>query len=175
VTGVARNIEIKARIGDLDAVRARALSVASGASEHLEQRDTFFVVPDGRLKVREFADGSGELIAYHRRDDSGPKESRYTRCRVERARDLVEALAMVLAVRGVVAKRREVFMVDRTRVHLDQVERLGSFVELEVVLAGEEDAGIGERVARELLDALAIPPSALVAGAYIDLLEAARV
>ena len=78
----------------------------------------------------------------------------------------------MLPVRGTVVKEREVFLVGRARVHLDRVERLGSFVELEVVLADGESSAAAEAEARRLLEALGVPVSALVAPAYADLLEA---
>jgi predicted adenylyl cyclase CyaB len=166
-----RNIEIKARVTDPAVVRTAALSLASSPGVLIEQTDTFFVVSKGRLKIRAFADGSGELIAYDRPDDTGPKQSVYTRVACDDAAELARALASVLTVRGHVRKRRELFIVGRTRVHLDDVERLGAFVELEVVLQEDEPAEGGRREAEALMDALGIPPSALVSGAYIDLLE----
>jgi len=167
---VARNVEIKARTLELHAIRARAARLSTAPAQILSQTDTFFVVPHGRLKVREFADGSGELIAYSRSDQLGPKESVYRRVACEKAQDLAAALARALPQRGVVVKRREVFLVGRTRIHLDEVEGLGCFVELEVVLRDGEGVERGQREARDLLDALEIPATDLVASAYIDLL-----
>ena len=172
---MARNIEIKAQVCDVDAIRSRARSLASNPSETLQQTDTFFAVPGGRLKVREFSDGTGELISYQRPDQCGPKESVYTRYPCENARALSETLGKVLPVRGTVLKRREVFLVGRTRIHLDQVHNLGLFVELEVVLSDGESAEDGKHVANELLHKLMIPETGLLAQAYIDLLEAAAV
>jgi predicted adenylyl cyclase CyaB len=167
---VNRNIEIKAQARDIAEVRQRASAIGS-PPQLLAQTDTFFVVPRGRLKLREFGDGSGELIAYERPNDMGPKESKYTVARVGDVRALSEALARSLGVKGRVVKRREVFLVGRTRVHLDQVENLGSFVELEVVLRDDESVNVGEREAFELMDRLGISPDDLVPDAYIDLLE----
>jgi predicted adenylyl cyclase CyaB len=168
---MASNIEIKAAVPDLAPIRARAAALASGPAQILEQTDTFFVVPRNRLKVRAFPDGSGELIAYDRPDRSGPKESVYSKVSCGDAPGLVEALGRALPVRGVVSKRREVLLVGRTRVHLDEVRNLGTFVELEVVLEAGEPVERGEREARALLQALHIPESALVSDAYIDMLE----
>jgi adenylate cyclase class IV len=168
---MSRNIEIKARVDDVASIRARAAALASGPAEIIDQTDTFFVVSRGRLKVRAFADGSGELIAYERADTPGPKPSTYTRVECRDASALSEALAGVLPVRGVVVKRRELFLVGRTRIHLDQVEALGSFVELEVVLAADESPENGRQEALELLASLQISETTLVAEAYIDLLE----
>jgi predicted adenylyl cyclase CyaB len=168
---MARNVEIKARVVDLADVRRKASDLATGPSEVLTQTDTFFVVPTGRLKVREFSDGTGELIAYHRDDRFGPKESQYAIVRVADARALCHALSQVLPVRGRVVKRRELFLVGRTRVHLDQVEQLGSFVELEVVLLDGEPVESGEREARTLMSRLGISDQLLLPEAYIDLLS----
>jgi adenylate cyclase class IV len=167
---MATNVEIKARVASLDSVRARAASLTSVRGETLTQTDTFFVVPHGRLKVREFPDGSGELIAYSRPDQPGPKESVYTRYACGDAMKLSATLALALTVRGAVVKRRELFLIGRTRVHLDEVEGLGCFVELEVVLREGEDVAQGRREADDLLRALEIPETDLVASAYIDLL-----
>lgn len=167
---MARNIEIKASVVDVAAIRTRVAALATSPVEFIEQQDTFFVVDRGRLKVRAFADGSGELIAYARPDQAGPKPSTYRRSPCANAADLVETLAAAVPIRAVVRKRRELWMVGRTRVHLDEVERLGTFVELEVVLTDDEPAEVGEREAHALLHSLGIATSALVAVAYVDLL-----
>ncbi len=170
---MARNVEIKARVLDLDAVGRAAERVALEPAVRIAQIDTFFVVQGGRLKVRQFADGTGELIAYDRPDVSGPKTSSYERVACADARALGEALGRALPLRGRVVKRRTVFVVGRTRVHLDEVEQLGSFVELEVVLREGESASDGEAEARELMRRFGIGDADLVPDAYIDLLDRA--
>jgi adenylate cyclase class IV len=170
-----RNVEIKARVHELSGIRAKVAALASSPGEILGQTDTFFAIPAGRLKVRELSDGSGELIAYERPNQPGPKASSYSRFACTNARALTLTLSRVLPTRGTVVKQREVFLIGRTRVHLDHVDGLGLFVELEVVLADGELAEDGNREAQGLLDALDIPQAALVAEAYIDLLESARV
>jgi len=173
--GVARNIEIKARVADFDALRARAAALAGTSPHVIQQTDTFFVVPQGRFKVRALADGSGELIAYERRDERGTKESVYTRVGCQDAEALVQIMSRLLPVRGRVVKRRELFLAGRTRIHLDRVAGLGDFLELEVVLSADESIARGRDEAEALVKALAIAPDAHVAEAYIDLLEAAGV
>jgi adenylate cyclase class IV/ribosomal protein S18 acetylase RimI-like enzyme len=168
---VAANVEIKARVDDLARVRETAARLADGPPEVLRQTDTFFQVPAGRLKVRTFADGTGELIGYDRPDTRGPKISTYSRLGAARGETLAAILGRVLPVRGTVVKEREVFLIGRTRVHLDRVEGLGSFVELEVVLAEGEAPADGEREAGRLMDALGIAEHDLVAAAYMDLLD----
>ena len=171
---MARNVEIKARVQQIEPIRHRASAIAPAPPQFISQIDTFFFVQHGRLKVREFEDGSGELIAYDRADEAGPKASKYSIVSCEDARALCAALGRVLPVRGRVVKRRELFLIGRTRVHLDEVERLGTFVELEVVLSDGEAVSDGEREARELMRRLGIASDALIAKAYIDLLEESR-
>jgi len=158
-------------VHDLDATRRRAAALAQAPSEFISQVDTFFLVPRGRLKVRQFENGSGELIAYDRADEAGPKQSSYVVASCADAHALCDALARALAVRGRVVKRRELYMVGRTLVHLDQVDRLGAFVELEVVLQDGESTEAGEREASDLMCKLGISAETLLSNAYIDLLE----
>ncbi len=138
----------------------------------LEQEDTFFVCPRGRLKLRRFGGCTeAELIYYERPESSGPKESRYVVHPTADAEGLREVLAAALDVRGIVRKRRAVYLIGQTRVHLDRVEGLGEFVELEVVLRPEQNASDGVTVAHELMAKLGIPPNQLIDRAYIDLLQ----
>lgn len=168
---VASNIEIKARARDLDRLERRARELGGGEAEELLQVDTFYSVPTGRLKLRVFGDGTGELIQYHRPDRGGPKESRYERVPAADPAPLHVALENALGVRAVVRKRRRVVLVGPTRVHLDEVDGLGTFLELEVVLGPDDTTGDGERIARELMGELGVGAEDLVEGAYVDLLE----
>lgn len=166
-----RNLEIKARVADRERIRELATKLASRPPERIEQEDTFFPAAQGRLKLRLLGDGGGELIGYERRDGYEPGESRYAVVPTSRPRELVDVLGRALGVRGVVRKRREVFHVGATRVHVDEVEGLGSFVELEVVLGPGDSTESGERRARELMRELEIRAEDLVDVAYIDLLS----
>jgi predicted adenylyl cyclase CyaB len=174
VEGVARNIEIKARLSPelTRLIRSEALTRSSLAPEILYQTDTFYKVPSGRLKLREFEDGTAELIAYERPDRAGPKQSSYVRYLCDDPKSLAEALSRSLGIRGVVAKRRELIHVGQTRVHLDEVRGLGSYLELEVVLRESQSPEEGERIAAELMAVFGVAREALIEVAYIDLLEA---
>jgi predicted adenylyl cyclase CyaB len=169
---VKRNVEIKAKVADLGAIRRVMAGLADSGPMEMEQEDTFFGCPRGRLKLRRF-DGcvEAELIYYERPESSGPKESRYVVHPTADAEGLREVLVAALGVRGVVRKRRAVYMVGQTRVHLDRVEGLGEFVELEVVLEPQQDSADGVLIARELMAKLDISQSRLVDKAYIDLLQ----
>ena len=169
---MARNMEIKARVLDRDALIEKALALNPHEQFELYQKDTFFNTPQGRLKLRQFKDGSAELIFYHRPDQAGPKLSTYSRCPVTHAEELAQTLEQAYGVRGVVEKIRHVYLVGQTRIHVDKVTNLGDFMELEVVLEDHETLEYGETVAKDLLKALEIDQSQLIEGAYMDLLLA---
>jgi len=170
-----QNVEIKAAVGDPAALRTRVQALAEGGPVVLDQEDTFFHCPHGRLKLRRFAHAEqAELIAYERPDASGPKPSQYVVTPTRDPDSLSRALSMTLGIRGVVRKRRILFIVGQTRVHLDHVERLGDFVELEVVLSDKQDAQDGAAIARRLMAELGIAEGQLIQPAYIDLLEQDR-
>ena len=171
---MARNIEIKARVADMPALAARAAAIADGGPVEIPQDDTFFGCENGRLKLRVYADGRGELIFYRRPDADGPKVSFYVLSPTESPDTLREALALANGQEGRVVKHRTVFMVGRTRVHLDRVQGLGDYMELEVVLADDESPDDGVREAHALMARLGIAADSLVTGAYHDLLRARK-
>ena len=168
---MSRNIEIKASVRDLAALRKRVEPLADKGPRTLHQEDTFFLCPKGRLKLRRLSQHEGELIAYRRSNSVEPRESDYVISATSEPDTLAEALIRALGVRGVVRKRRTLFLVGQTRVHLDEVEGLGAFLELEVVLRPEQSPSEGRRTARELMARLKIEEGDLVGPAYIDLLE----
>jgi adenylate cyclase class IV len=170
---MARNIEIKARIPSVQAVVPQAAAIAAQGPIPIAQDDTFFACANGRLKLRQFSPAEGELIFYRRADEAGPKESFYLRSPTPAPDVLRESLALAYGVTGRVRKQRTLFLAGRTRIHLDEVEGLGAFLELEVVLREDEAAEDGVREAHELMRRLGIEEGALVRGAYVDLLHAA--
>lgn len=167
---MAVNVEIKARASDYIAQLRKAGEVADTAVEVLRQEDTFFDVPRGRLKLREFGDGSGELIQYERADAAGPKQSAYILSRTHDPRSLKAALSAALGVRAVVRKTRRLLLAGQTRLHFDEVEGLGNFIELEVVLRDGQSAEEGAAIARGLMETLGILDEHLLTGAYADMI-----
>lgn len=171
---MARNIEIKARIESVEAMAPKAAALADHGPTEIVQDDTFFTCASGRLKLRAFSAIEGQLIFYRRPDRIGPKESFYVISPTSSPDTLREALTLAYGQAGRVRKRRTLFLVDRTRIHLDTVENLGHFLELEVVLAEGERSEAGVAVAHALLGKLGISASQLVERAYVDLLNDQR-
>lgn len=171
---MARNVEIKARVRDPRRLAACVRALCGRPVRRMTQQDTFFRVPRGRLKLRVTGPGPGELIAYERPNVAGPKGCSYDVVRVADPNALRRALAHCLGVTGTVRKARRLFMLGATRVHLDRVEGLGDFLELEVVLAPGQSLAYGQRTARVIMQRLGIGRRDLVDRAYIDLLRTDR-
>jgi predicted adenylyl cyclase CyaB len=167
---MARNVEIKARIDSVDALLPRVAALADEGPVDIFQDDMFFACGNGRLKLRVFSPDRGELIFYRRADRKGPKESFYVLSPTATPEALRETLSLAYGPTGRVRKHRILFIAGRTRIHLDRVEGLGEFFELEVVLKEGESAELGEAVARELMTKLDIHPDRLIEGAYVDML-----
>lgn len=166
-----KNVEIKARISDLQETLDRAALLSGEPPESIKQEDVFFHAPRGRLKLRFFTADHGELIYYQRADRIGPKTSTYTIVETDRPHQLKAALEGAYGVRNIVRKTRLLYMVGRTRIHIDDVESLGFFLELEVVLEESEDPNAGKREAFEIMQRLGVSDAQLIEGAYIDILE----
>ncbi|HEY1274569.1 MAG TPA: cytidine deaminase [Thermoleophilaceae bacterium] len=164
-----RNVELKAR--DPDPRRSLELALALGADDRGEivQRDTYFSRARGRLKLREQEPGGAELIAYERTDAAEPRESAYRVVPVSDPEALREALDASLGTVVVVEKRRRLLLWEGVRIHLDQVERLGAFIELEAVAGAGSDLTAERAKVDRLRDELEIGDDALVARSYSDL------
>lgn len=168
-----RNIEIKARITQLDLVLKTAQMLVGSAPELIEQEDVFFHSEIGRLKLRLLAGGRGELIFYQRDNVSGPKTSTYHVVETDQPNELRALLAVACGEKIILRKIRHLFVIGRTRIHVDVVAGLGNFLELEVMLDDAEGPADGEREALELMAKLGIQSQDLVEGAYADMLALA--
>jgi len=168
---MARNVEIKARLHNRQHVEMIVQSVADSGPTVLHQIDHFFVVRQGRLKLRILGEDQAELIFYNRPDQAGPKLSSYEQAKIEDPQQMARILRSGLGIQGTVEKKRTLYLIGQTRVHLDEVVGLGDFLELEVVLENQQSVEFAEEIAKEILKKLEITTDALVEGAYLDLLS----
>ena len=170
-TQARANVEIKARCEDLAAARERAVRLATDYVGVDHQVDTYFVTRSGRLKLRESSLSGGQLVPYLRPDQTGPRRSDYRIVPVPDPAGTKALLTQILGLHRVVDKQREIFLVDNVRIHLDRVEGLGTFLELEAVFDGDAAAEAEERrkVERLMLE-LGVDPGDLVATSYEALL-----
>lgn len=191
------NLELKVRCPDqaaLDGLVVRAQDGGASYVRALMQRDTYYVVPHGRLKLREWhqdappatdqdqaihadaeaSDAGATLIAYARPDQSGSRLSDYLLSPIPDPATTRESLARALGVRVVVEKRRLLYHWGHTRIHFDRVADLGAFVELETLLdhfpaEGREQAA--EQEHRAVIALLGLDTLPVIAGSYSDLRE----
>jgi homotetrameric cytidine deaminase len=167
-----RNVELKATDPDPDATLERALAAGARDQGVLVQRDTYFGARRGRLKLREEAPGEAHLIAYERADEARARTSAYRLARVPEPGELKEALAAALGVTQVVEKSRRLLLWESVRIHLDDVDGLGRFVELEAVAEADSDLAREHEQVRILREVLGIEDGAIQTGSYADALAA---
>ena len=168
---MATNIEIKAVYPDLEKARLIAITLGAKPSLAQNQRDTYFDVPNGRLKMREIP-GISWLIPYVRPNDLEAKRSNYEVIAIDAPGHTRELFSEILGVSVVVEKQREIFLLDNVRIHLDKVIDLGSFLEFEAVydstVPGAEEANRAK--IQQLLIDFEIDSASLIRDSYHDML-----
>jgi predicted adenylyl cyclase CyaB len=163
-----KNLEAKFQLADLTIAARRATTIGYAQRAILNQRDTFFRVTNGKLKLRE-EDGNASLIFYHRAGSGPLMLSTYDIVKIPDVSATHAMLAGALGVITTVTKRRTLMMRDNVRLHLDHVERLGDFGEIEAVIADGDDPERGRGAVDELLAALEIAADDLIDVSYFEL------
>jgi len=165
------NIEIKARVRDFKGLQQKAEQLCDTPRQVIQQEDTFFNCPNGRIKLRELGPQRGQLVYYLREDVTGPKHSEYKIFETTDPAGLKLILSEAYGVRGVVSKIRYLYMAGQTRIHLDDVKGLGKFMELEVVLKPGQTDAEGQALAEALMQKIGIRKTDLIESAYMDIME----
>jgi predicted adenylyl cyclase CyaB len=165
-----QNIEIKAPAPPSDRLAEGLRALPARLVWTRRQRDVFFRVPSGYLKLRVPDEGGAELIAYRREAGTEPRASDYDLVPVPDPAAMEHALTRSLGVRGEVRKERRLYLWRHTRIHLDEVEGLGSFLELEGV-AREIPLTEARREVERVIEALALDPTTFLDRPYLELLE----
>ena len=166
-----KNIEIKSPLADRPGTEERLRSLGAKLEWTRRQVDTFFNSPSGWLKLREVEACQSELISYKRSvEDSGPRESNYDILRIDEASELSSVLENALGILGRVQKQRSLWIYRNTRIHLDRVEGLGDFLELETVLA-DIDSAEGTAESDEVINLLELDRESFIAVPYLELLR----
>jgi len=167
---ILKNIEIKAKLRDYEKVQSLIEELCPKPVQTEQQEDTFFITSKGRLKIRE-SNVKSALIYYDRKDSLKPSQSDIAISFTDNPDTLKSVLSKSIGIRGIVKKNRILYKYGQTRIHLDDVEGLGKFIELEVVLKSDQTSKDGEVIANELIDKFNIHKSDLIDIAYIDLIE----
>ncbi|HLG11341.1 MAG TPA: class IV adenylate cyclase [Dehalococcoidia bacterium] len=167
-----RNLEFKARLDDPERALHRAEALGASLEGVLPQTDTYFKVSTGRLKLRETVGQPAELVYYQRDEDGANRASDYDLVRIEEPDSLLKILGPALSCLAVVRKHRTLLRLDATRIHLDNVEGLGSFIEFEVPVA--EDEAAAKRRIDWLIRELGFEWSDCIRASYLDLMLPAQ-
>ena len=165
------NIEIKARVDDVSGIRNFLLQNHAEFIGVDHQKDIYFNVKKGRLKLRE-GNIENNLIYYERADIHGPKNSHFTLVKVTKSNELKDVLEKSIGIKVIVNKTREIYFIGNIKFHIDKVQNLGNFIEIE---ASNMNAVIPEEKLLEqceyYMNKFEIKPGDLVTNSYSDLLE----
>ncbi len=164
------NVEIKARCRRPEEVR-RILAERGACFKGTDRQvDTYFPCRSGRLKLRQ-GNIENALIHYDRPDGPGPKPAKVTLYRPRPDPALRDVLEKALGVRVVVRKKREIYFIENVKFHIDEVDGLGQFVEIEAI---DQSGRLGrERLTaqcRAFMELLGIRQQDLIEGSYSDML-----
>jgi homotetrameric cytidine deaminase len=176
-----RNVELKARDPDPARTLERALALGAEDKGEIRQRDTYFAGARGRLKLREQETGgsplwdelieySHELVEYSRADAADARTSTYRRVPVADVEPLREALDAAYGSLVTVTKRRRLLLWEGVRIHLDEVEGLGSYLEFEAVAEPGSDLVLERNNVERLRAELGVEDADLIATSYADLM-----
>ncbi len=168
---MSRNIELKARVENLDAAREIAHRLGAERISRFDQWDTFFPTPEGRLKLRKLPD-AWELIAYHRSNDASARPSDYEILRLEEGEILRSLLSSTLGFEGEVRKTRELFLWKDVRIHMDEVDGIGTFLEFEALVNEKNTEEDAAGKIYWLTDLFQIEPASIESVSYLELLAA---
>ena len=164
-----RNVEIKTQLRDRGHVERELERLGARDAGIETQDDVFYRCPSGRLKLRESSRDGAALIHYQRSDEATERISDYEIVRISDPETMRAFLDRALGRSGAVRKQRHLFLLDNVRIHLDRVEQLGDFLELEAIVdAGHTEAQCRQSCA-ELLERFGIRPEDRLAVAYVDL------
>lgn len=163
-----KNLELKAKCSSLESVRQQLVNIKAEHRETVEQIDTYFNAPKGRVKLREIDGGKTYLVYYERPNAAESRFSTYQIWDIPTPAAFKEIMSTVLGVKVTVEKLRELWLYGDTRIHLDRVANLGEFVELETAIRGQtaREAWTEHHLVK---DSLGILKKDLIAESYSDL------
>lgn len=164
------NVEIKARCRDQEGIRhiLKARNARYIGLDH--QVDTYFLTDSGRLKLRE-GNIENNLIWYQRADQAGPKTSHCILYKTEKGSALKNILQETMGVMVIVDKVREIYFIDNIKIHLDRVEGLGTFLEIEAQSeVGDKTEDFLNSQCTGLMEEFGTSPDDLLKDSYSDLI-----
>ena len=161
------NLELKAHWENSETAIEKAKSIGASFSKVMKQTDTYYKISSCKLKLREITGEKSELIYYDRQGEE-KWQSDYLIAEVKDSRNHKKILEMLFDVLVVVKKKRTLYLLENARIHIDEVDGLGSFIEFEVIIGESEDQAL--KLLNRLKDYFAVPEDALIKTSYSDLL-----
>ncbi|ELU10441.1 hypothetical protein CAPTEDRAFT_131830, partial [Capitella teleta] len=172
---ISQTMEIRASLTDFDKFVSQAKILSNSDGKCMTHEDTYFNVPEGRLKLRVSKDSSGSsaaLIFYARSDENELSTSPdYNSNEVSHPEGLRETLRLAYGVLGTITKKRWTFIIDRVKLHADLIHGLGSFIKLEVGLTAQEGIDDGNQIVTDLVQRLGVQNMKILSGDYLELLS----
>ena len=165
------NLELKAHLSNLEDTKNLVEAIESIRFEAQDiQKDTFFTVPNGRLKLRESSFYGDILIPYLRENRQDAKSCDYSLIDINDTKTLKQIFSTMFGIRIIVEKVRLIYLYENVRIHLDRVKNLGDFLEFEAVLSTKYNKSDGQQKINYLKDYLGIKESDLISVSYADML-----
>ena len=161
------NIELKVRWDNPDLAIEKAKSFGASFSKVMKQCDTYYVINNDKLKLREIHGETAELI-YYRREGEEKWQSDYIVADVSDAKNQKKIFDILFGVLIEVHKVRTLYVFNNARIHIDEVEGLGSFLEFEVIIGEYENQDM--ELLNKLKEHFGIPENKLLKKSYSDLL-----
>lgn len=164
-----KNLELKSKYVNIEKLRQLMFELGAEYKKTMHQIDTYFVVPKGRLKLREIDGEESQLVYYERADESTSRYSNYSIVEITDVLGFKQMMTNALGVKAIVDKVRELWMYGNTRIHIDDVNSLGHFVELETVITNQTDTE-AQAEHHFVKHALKIDDTQIVPVSYSDLI-----
>ena len=165
---MALNLELKARVENHETIKQIFKNVGATFEKILDQKDIYYKVKDGLLKLR-IENGNYSLIKYNREEEKSDRWSNYYVVKME-GTETELLFSSLFPIETEVVKKRELFMYKDTRIHIDTVENLGKFIELETVVHGEKE--YAKNLFDEMVELLNLDLSNQIRFSYRDLILA---
>jgi adenylate cyclase class 2 len=166
-------VELKARVRDFKLLQKKLSDLGADYVGTFKQKDVYFKVPEGRLKLREIeGDSNLELIYYERENTAEPKRDDAFILKFQESDDLRKILKKILKPLNTIEKLREIYRYKGTQIHLDTVKSLGKFIEFERQITNESKNFETEKyVLQELMEILEIGSDSLEILSYNELVK----
>ena len=165
-------VELKAKVDNLESVRSKLKALGAQHTGTFHQTDTHFIVPKGRLKLQQIDSEKTELIYHERENTSKPKRSDVFVLEISENKAITALLKKILKVKATVKKTREIYWYQRTQIHLDTVDSLGSYVEFErKTLNTHRETERNAQLLEQLMETLGINSEDLEKLSYGDLVS----